>query len=64
MDNPKVARPTTPAVAAAIDALREALRAEYGSDYSFIVTCRGWTLSASTMIQGDIRPIVAEVSRG
>ena len=47
---------TTRPVATAIEALREALRTEYGDDYAFTIMGGGYTISASNMVHGSLVP--------
>lgn len=49
-----VAHPTTKEIACAIETMRDLLRYEYGSDFSFSVAGNGYTLAASNQRLGEL----------
>ncbi len=50
MEKPQT--PTTPAIAATVETLRELLAQEYGPDYAFVVLARGEIIGASNRRHG------------
>ena len=56
----KAGHPTSLSVAEAIEAMRDALFREYGTDYAFSILGHGRLLAASTNADGIIHAVIKE----